>query len=83
MHINVLPEAQRSGWGRRMIDTAIKHIKEHAGGNAVSLGIDPRNDKARQFYKHVGFKFEPAAQGENYILPFDDWVPPPTKGAQA
>ncbi|KAF8321140.1 acyl-CoA N-acyltransferase [Clavulina sp. PMI_390] len=75
MHINILPEAQGTGWGRRLIDTAINHVRG-AGGSAIFLGIDPRNDRARQFYKHVGFKHEPSTHGENYILQFSDWKAP-------
>lgn len=61
-----------------MIDTAVKHVREQTGKDALFLGIDSRNDKARSFYKHVGFKFEPTPQGENYILNFEDWVSPVT-----
>ncbi|KAF9506554.1 hypothetical protein BS47DRAFT_1489319 [Hydnum rufescens UP504] len=54
MHINLLPEAQRKGWGRRLIDKAAEHIRRF-GGRGVHLMIDPNNDEARQFYKRIGF----------------------------
>jgi len=72
MHINLLPEAQGQGWGRKLISVAIKHVQRHHG-SALFLGIDPRNDDARRFYKHVGFEHVPTANGENYVLDFEKW----------
>lgn len=57
------------------MNKAVQEAKK-AGRTGLYLRLDPRNDKGRQFYKHVGFKPTPAPKGENYILRFDDWVPP-------
>lgn len=73
MHIDLLPEAQRKGWGKKLLGTAVEHIKA-AGGKGLHLGIDPRNDGARQFYKRVGFVgLESGGEGEYYGLDFDSW----------
>lgn len=62
-----------------MIQHAVDHI--HTNGNTaigtsiasdrstgVHLGIDPRNDEARQFYLRVGFTRIPSSSGEWYGL---------------
>jgi len=74
MHINVLPEMQRQGWGRRMIDQAVNHVRSE-GGRGLHLGIDSRNDEARKFYRRVGFESLPSnGIGEYYTLNFDNWI---------
>ncbi|WP_237154769.1 GNAT family N-acetyltransferase [Oryzibacter oryziterrae] len=54
LHINVLPQAQASGWGRRMIETELDALRA-AGVRGVHLGVHPSNTKAMGFYRHVGF----------------------------
>jgi ribosomal protein S18 acetylase RimI-like enzyme len=55
LHINILPEYQRQGWGRKMVGTALSHLAE-CNVDGVWLGIDPRNKDAEVFYKRIGFK---------------------------
>ncbi|MGN6684798.1 MAG: GNAT family N-acetyltransferase [Devosia sp.] len=54
LHINLLPEAQSGGWGRRMIDTELDALRR-AGAKGVQLGVSPSNERAKGFYAHVGF----------------------------
>lgn len=54
LHINLLPEAQSSGWGRRMIDTELEALRS-AGVKGVHLGLHPDNTRAGGFYQHLGF----------------------------
>lgn len=54
LHINILPGLQAAGWGRRMISTELQALRDH-GVNAVHLGVDPNNHRARGFYGHLGF----------------------------
>jgi GNAT superfamily N-acetyltransferase len=54
MHINILPEAQGLGWGRRMIDVQLAALKAH-GVSGVHLGVLPANKPAMTFYRHLGF----------------------------
>lgn len=64
LHINILEQYQRKGWGRRLIDKGLEYLKEQ-GLDAVWLGIDPRNNAARVFYSRLGFeKVEGAAENE-------------------
>ena len=55
LHINILPGAQSSGWGRKLIETELDAMKRH-GVSAVHLGVAPDNDRAKGFYRHVGFE---------------------------
>jgi ribosomal protein S18 acetylase RimI-like enzyme len=55
LHINLLPAAQSSGWGRRMIETELAALKA-AGVAGVHLGVSPTNERAKGFYRHVGFE---------------------------
>ncbi|MBX4997805.1 GNAT family N-acetyltransferase [Rhizobium lentis] len=54
LHINILPGRQASGWGRRMINTELQALRDH-GVTAVHLGVDPNNERAKGFYRHLGF----------------------------
>lgn len=73
MHVDILPEAQRKGWGRRLLGKAVEHIKAQ-GGKGLHLGIDSRNDEARKFYQRVGFvRLDSGGEGEYYGLDFDSW----------
>lgn len=54
LHINLLPEAQSGGWGRRMIETELDALRR-AGIRGVQLGVSPTNERAKGFYEHLGF----------------------------
>lgn len=54
LHINILPQAQASGWGRRLIETEIEALRA-SGAAGVHLGVGPANERAKGFYRHVGF----------------------------
>jgi len=54
LHINILPEAQGGGWGRRLIETELDALRR-AGIRGVHLGVSPYNERAKGFYRHVGF----------------------------
>lgn len=64
LHIDILPEYQRQGLGRRLIAEAIKYLREEKGLERLWLGLDPRNVGARRFYERLGFiPIERAAEG--------------------
>ena len=54
LHINLLPEVQSGGWGRRLIETELDALRK-AGARGVQLGVSPTNIRAQGFYRHVGF----------------------------
>ena len=54
LHIDLLPEHQRSGHGRELMDTFLAALA--AGGvDAVHLGMVTSNTPARAFYDRLGF----------------------------
>ena len=54
LHINILPHAQGGGWGRRMIAAELEALRK-AGVRGVHLGVAPDNERAKGFYRHLGF----------------------------
>lgn len=55
MHIDLLPQAQAGGWGRKLIDRLKKALIEQ-GVSGLHLGVNPKNTSAVGFYKHIGFE---------------------------
>lgn len=72
MHIDILPQYQRQGWGKRLIGTVVAHLRDK-GLDALWLSMAPGNDNAANFYARLGYeKFEeelPWTVG----LRFDTW----------
>lgn len=54
LHIDLLPDLQGRGLGRRMIETLLARLAE-LGSTGVHLGVDTRNVHAQGFYEHLGF----------------------------
>jgi len=70
LHINILPEYQKQGWGRKLIGSAVEFLKSE-GLNGVWLGLDPRNEAARLFYGKIGFTLVEGAPDNNMGLKFE------------
>ncbi|MBN1540527.1 GNAT family N-acetyltransferase [candidate division KSB1 bacterium] len=63
LHIDLLPEAQGQGMGRRLMQTFFSRLAD-LGVPAVHLGVGKKNESAIAFYNHIGFvrlKEEPHA----------------------
>ena len=73
MHIDLLPQVQRQGWGRRMIDAAVKHLRAE-GHTALWLGLDPMNKGADAFYARLGFETIEGAPSNTRGLRFEKWA---------
>ncbi len=54
LHINILPEYQRTGTGSRLILTFENHLKS-LGVHGLHLGTSSRNTKAVPFYEKHGY----------------------------
>jgi GNAT superfamily N-acetyltransferase len=54
LHVDLLPAAQGTGAGRRLIETLLAALRD-TGSPGVHFGVDPRNSQARGFYRHLGF----------------------------
>ena len=55
MHIDLLPEVQRQGWGRKLIGHAVRYLREK-GLSTLWLGLDLANEDANKFYRRLGFE---------------------------
>lgn len=54
LHIDILPEGQRKGYGSKLIDTLENHLKEN-GVKGVRLGVGGDNTGAHAFYEANGY----------------------------
>lgn len=55
LHIDLLPECQGQGYGRKLMEMLIAHLKER-GINGLMLHVSMKNEGAIAFYKRYGFK---------------------------
>ncbi len=55
LHIDILPEYQRGGWGGKLIKTLFNHLKEKEI-KGVMLTTGTANITANNFYKKYGFQ---------------------------
>jgi len=55
LHIDLLPEAQGHGWGRRLMEH-LQDLLRAAGSPGVHLGVSAQNHRARGFYAHLGYE---------------------------
>jgi len=53
LHIDLLPEVQGAGWGRRMMEALFALLAEH-GSRGVHWGVSRTNAPALGFYRHLG-----------------------------
>lgn len=71
LHIDILPECQRQGWGKILIGRAVELLRAE-GFTGLWVGLDPANENARKFYGRLGFEAI-EGPGANMGLRFDDW----------
>lgn len=50
----VLPDFRHRGYGRQLVDFAVKAVRE-AGGRRISIGIINENTVLKEWYKCIGF----------------------------
>ena len=55
LHIDLLPEVQGKGWGRRLMG-AMEALLAADGSTGVHLGTSTRNGRAIAFYRHLGYE---------------------------
>ncbi|GII97820.1 acetyltransferase (GNAT) family protein [Sediminihabitans luteus] len=60
LHVDLLPQAQGGGAGRRLLETLFGALRER-GVPGVHLGVSATNLRAIGFYEHLGFaRLEPS-----------------------
>jgi ribosomal protein S18 acetylase RimI-like enzyme len=75
LHIDILEQYQKQGWGRKLIKTAIEYLKgEDVKGGGVWLGMDPRNVEARKFYEKLGFMRVEGANEHQMGMKFENFA---------
>lgn len=62
LHIDLLPETQGEGLGRRLIETLFGELARR-GVVGLHLGMDPNNTGAAAFYERLGMQALPADPG--------------------
>lgn len=67
LHIDLLPELQGQGFGRRLVDMVRSTLAER-GVPGVHLGLDAANTGARAFYDRLGFHELPSSRPEAPLL---------------
>lgn len=67
LHIDLLPDLQGLGFGRRLIETLLAALGEQGAG-AVHLVMDPANTNARAFYDRLGFVELASSTGSATVL---------------
>lgn len=55
LHVDILPDYQRRGYGPQLMDTFLSKMRE-SGVSGVHLGMVRTNDGARRFYERLGFQ---------------------------
>ncbi|MGB3412552.1 MAG: GNAT family N-acetyltransferase [Microthrixaceae bacterium] len=55
LHIDLLPEVQGLGWGRRLMESMFAGLNV-AGSPGVHLGVSDENSSAVAFYRHLGLE---------------------------
>jgi ribosomal protein S18 acetylase RimI-like enzyme len=61
LHIDLLPELQRQGWGRALMRRFLAAAAER-GAPGAHLSFDPANTGAAAFYERLGFRPLPASR---------------------
>jgi ribosomal protein S18 acetylase RimI-like enzyme len=55
LHINLMPPAQGSGYGKLLLETLFAALRD-AGSTGIFLGVPPANIRAIGFYHRMGFQ---------------------------
>ena len=55
LHIDILPEGQGGGWGRKMMELFWDKLRS-IDVSGVHLGVSKQNRNAVSFYHHIGFE---------------------------
>jgi len=71
IHIDILPQYQRQGWGKILIACVVEYLKGK-DVDSIWVGMDPKNENAMRFYRKLGFE-DIEAPGAYMGLRFINW----------
>lgn len=66
LHIDLLPQARRQGWGRRLVEAWNCHARD-VGTVGMHLGVGEDNTAAIAFYESIGMRRLGAGDGGLYM----------------
>ena len=55
LHIDILPDYQRQGWGTKLVDTLKAHLREQ-GVTGLMFCVGTDNETGKSFYNKYGFE---------------------------
>lgn len=67
LHIDLLPELQRQGFGRRLMEHLVRALDER-GVPGLHLSVAAANTSARAFYARIGFRELPSSTPGGPVL---------------
>jgi ribosomal protein S18 acetylase RimI-like enzyme len=74
IHIDILLEYQRQGWGRKLMGMAVNHLKS-SGKSGLHVCVAFGNEEGERFYKKLGFEPVHGPDGAEWLgLDFAKWV---------
>lgn len=66
-------EKRGQGYGKQMLNLAIRYAREHFGADKITLGVFENNPVAYHCYRSVGFRAVPMEKPEYYHVMGEDW----------
>ncbi|KAI0548728.1 hypothetical protein F4679DRAFT_549941 [Xylaria curta] len=69
MHIDLLPDYQKLGWGRKLIDCFVASVRSSGQnyGEGEHIGVAGENSKVVPFYERMGFRVIEGGEREGNI----------------
>jgi len=69
MHIDIVPEFQGQGWGRKLIESFVQSIKssEADPGRGIHIGVSGENTKVVPFYEKLQFRVYDGGEKEGNV----------------
>ncbi|PTB69167.1 hypothetical protein BBK36DRAFT_48973 [Trichoderma citrinoviride] len=77
MHIDLLPEVQGKGWGRKLIEAfvgSVRHVKMADGSESrgIWIGVAGDNGKVVPFYEKLGFRIKKRpVESKTFLMVWD------------
>lgn len=69
MHIDLVPDFQGQGWGRKLIETFVESVRSSGAnyGRGVHIGVSGENTKVVSFYEKLQFRVYEGGEKEGNV----------------